>query len=123
MGAQHMVRVISVMDDDWPAVIRNMTKARIIWQRMSRILIREGVSPRVSVFFFKAVVQSVLLFSAETWVVIPRMGRFLGFFHDQAERRLTGRMLQRRLDGSWDYNSAEAAREEARFETMETYIL
>ena len=118
-----MVRVISVMDDDWPAVIRNMTKARIIWQIMSRILIREGVSPRVSVFFFKAVVQSVLLFSAETWVVIPRMGRFLGFFHDQAERRLTGRMLQRRLDGSWDYNSAEAAREEARFETMETYIL
>ena len=33
---------------------------------------------RVSGVFFKAVVQSVLLFGAKTWVVTPRMGRVLG---------------------------------------------
>ena len=41
------------------------------YTEMSRILIREGARPRVSGFFFKAAVQSVLLFGAETWVVIP----------------------------------------------------
>ena len=42
---------------------------------MMRILSRDGADPRVYGFFFKAVVQAVLLFSSETWVVTPRMGR------------------------------------------------
>ena len=37
-------------------------------------------------------------------------------------RQLTGQLLWRRLDGKWDYTLAEAAREEARFETMDTHI-
>ena len=45
---------------------------------MAGLLRREGVVPRVSGFLFKFVFYSVLLFSAETWVVTPRMGWFLG---------------------------------------------
>ena len=41
---------------------------------MSRILSREGAKPRVFGFFFKAVVQAVLIFGLETWVVTPGMG-------------------------------------------------
>ena len=59
-------------------VVRNLDKEWAVWQRLTRILIREGAAPRVSGFLFKVVVQSVLLFSAETWVVNPRMVRFLG---------------------------------------------
>ena len=43
----------------------------------------EGAEPRVSRFFFKSIIQSVLLFGAETWVVTPRMGLLLGGFQDQ----------------------------------------
>ena len=42
------------------------------------ILSREGVEPRVSGFFFKSVVQAVLLFGSYTWVVTTRVGRPLG---------------------------------------------
>ena len=49
-------------DDDWPAVVRNLSRAREVWKRMTRILSREGIELQVSVFFFKAVVQVVLLF-------------------------------------------------------------
>ena len=73
-------RVILAAYEDWPAVIQNLAKARAVWRRVTRILSREGARPRVSGFFFKAVVQSVLLFSAETWVVTPHMGRVLGGF-------------------------------------------
>ena len=45
---------------------------------MTRIYSREGSEPRVSGFFFKAVVQSVLLFGVETWLVTPHMGWVLG---------------------------------------------
>ena len=64
----YLGQVISAADDDWPVVVKNLSRARKVWSRMSRILSREGAAPRVSGFFFKAVVQAVLLFGAETWV-------------------------------------------------------
>ena len=66
-----------------------MSRARKFWSRMSRILIREGAAPRVYCFFFKAVVQAVLFFGAENWVVTPHIGKALGGFQTQVARRLT----------------------------------
>ena len=94
--------------DDWTEVIRNLTKARVVWRKMLSILSREGERPRVSGIFFKDVVQSVLLFGAETWVVNPCMGRVRGGFQYQVLQRLTGRLLWQRSDGRWEYNSVEA---------------
>ena len=44
-----------------------------------------GARLRVSGFFFKAVIQPVLIFNAEYWVVIPHMGRYLRGFQYQEE--------------------------------------
>ena len=66
---KYLGRVLLAQNDDWPAVIHNLEKARTVWRRMLRILSREGVSPRVFGFFSKAISQSVSLFGAETWVV------------------------------------------------------
>ena len=52
----YLGRVLSAADDDWTAVVQNIVKARMVWLRISRILIREGEIPWVSVFFFKDVV-------------------------------------------------------------------
>ena len=93
--------VLSASNDDWPLVVRNLTKAWAFWRIMPRILSREGSRPLVSGFFFKAIVQLVLLFGAETWVVTPCMVRILGGFQDQVEQRLTGRLPRRRLDVRW----------------------
>ena len=54
------------------------------WGRLKRILIREGADKRVSGDFFKVVVQQVLLFGAETWVVTPRIERALNSFEETA---------------------------------------
>ena len=70
-------------------------------------------------FFLKSVVQVVLVFGSDTWVVTPRMGRVLGGFQDQVALRLAGRLPQRKTDGKWDYTSAAMAREEAGFQIME----
>ena len=78
----YLGRVITAGDDDWPAVAGNLAKARKSWRRLQGILRREGATPRISGNFFKAVVQQVLLFGAETWVVTPNMERALnGFLH------------------------------------------
>ena len=78
-----------------------------------------GETPRVSRFFFKDVVQSVLILEAETWVVTLHMGRVLGGFQDQVAIRLAGRIPRQRTDKKWEYTSEAAAREEAGFEAME----
>ena len=47
---------------------------------MSRILIREGLHPKVLGHLFKAVVQAVLLFGSEIRVLTPRMDQALSSF-------------------------------------------
>ena len=59
-------------------MVRNLYRARSVWKRMTQILSREGAAPRVSGFFSKAVLQVVMIFGSETWVVTPRMGKALG---------------------------------------------
>ena len=66
---KYLGRVLSEADDDWLEVVKNLAKVRTVWRIMSRILSMEETKPRVSVFFFKAVFQSVFVFGSETWVV------------------------------------------------------
>ena len=46
-------RVISVAEDDWTEVVRNLENVRAVCQRMTRILSREGVELRASGFSLK----------------------------------------------------------------------
>ena len=98
---KYLGRVPSAADYDCLEVVKNLVKLQTVSRRMSRITSREGEGPRVSIFFFKSVVQLVLIFVAETWVVTPRMGRVLGGFQDHMAWILMGRLPRRRLDGRW----------------------
>ena len=72
--------------------------------------------------FFKAVVQQVLLFWADMWVVSPRMeGALSSFIHGEA-RRITGRHLRRGWDGKWFYPSPVGDMKEAGFIDVRTSI-
>ena len=59
---QYMGQFILEDDDYWPAVVRNLSRVRMVWKRMTIILSMEGAEPRVSGFFFKDVVQAVFIF-------------------------------------------------------------
>ena len=77
---KYLGRILTEGDDDWPAVAGNLAKARKSWGGLQGILSREGATKRVSGNFFKVVVQQVLLFGAETWVVSPMMEWALSAF-------------------------------------------
>ena len=59
---------------------------------------------------FKAVVQAVLLFGSDTWVVTPCMVKVLGGLQVQVEQRLKVRIPRRKTDGKWVYTLATMAR-------------
>ena len=78
--------------------------------------------PQVYGFFFKAVIQAVLIFSTETWMVTPRMGTALGGFQTQVERRLTVQLQWRITDGTWKYILTAASRDLEGLLKMEEYV-
>ena len=108
---KYLVWVLTATDDNCPEVVEKVWKARKIWARMEMILIQEGASPRVSGMFSKEVVQAVLLFRSETWVMNPRMGRALGIFQHRFARRIAGRNTKLWVDGSWEYPPVETEME------------
>ena len=67
-------------------------------------------------------VQQVLMFGAETWVVTPRIERVLNSFMHGAAIRITGRQPWRGWDGKWFYPSLEGAMKEACFKDIRTAI-
>ena len=73
-----------------------------------------GGGGRVSGNFFKTLVQAVLMFGEETWVLTPRMERDLESFQHGATRRITGRQPQRREGRAMDEYSSEGGHERSR---------
>ena len=88
-------------DDDCPEVLRNVRKARRVWNRLGKLLRREGAEPRVSAMFYRSVVHTVLLFGAETWVLSEAMSRNMERVHVDFLRRITGQREVRQEDGTW----------------------
>ena len=62
MEFKYLGRILTATDNNWPAVVGNLGKARRIWGRLSRMLGREGADPKVSRAFYITVTQEVLLF-------------------------------------------------------------
>ena len=91
----YLGRIMTAGDNDWPAVAGNPGKAWKSWGRLKRILSREGADKGISGNVFKAVVQQVLLFGAETWVLTPRIERALDSFMHGDARRITWRQPRR----------------------------
>ena len=81
---------MTALNNDCPEVVENLWNSINSWAHLSKILGREGANPKASGMFFKAVVQAVLIFGAETWVMTPHMGRSLGGFQHRVARLITG---------------------------------
>ena len=90
--------------------------------RLLQIINREGADAKVSGNFFKAVMQAVLLFRAETWVLTPRIERALESFQHGAVRRITGRQPWRMGDGCWKYPPIKDSTREAGFKGIRKAI-
>ena len=70
---KYLGRILTTGENDWPAVVGNLGKERKSWVWLKLILSREGADKRVLGNLFKAVVQQVLLFGADKWVLTPRI--------------------------------------------------
>ena len=122
---KYLGRLLAMDDNDMQAVRHNLRKARGVWKRFSVLLRRENLPPRVCGMFYKAVVQSVLLYGSETWTLSASSMKCLEGFHYLAACRMArvNRPRRARGDGtSWTYPSKDAVFDEVGLFPIAHYI-
>ncbi len=112
-----------MMDDDAPAVRAQMAKAQGIWARVRTVLKGENVLPKVCGMFYRVVVQSVLLYGSESWVLNPALLARLEGFRVRAVWRMAWEHRPRRgAHMVWEYPCSANVLEEVRLQSVEEYI-
>ena len=121
---KYLGRLVAMDDNDVQAVRSNIKKARKCWKMLSRLLRSENMEPRVCGMFYKAVVQAVLLFGSETWVLTPSTMQALCGFHIRSTYRMAREHAPRKdpQSGEWHYPSSALALEEVGLHTIEHYV-
>ncbi len=83
----------------------------------------ENASPKVCGTFYRAIVQSVLLYGSESWVIRPALLERLEGFHVCAAWRMARvNKPQRGANRVWSYPPTADVLEEVGLRTMEEYI-
>ena len=89
---------------------------------MAKILKREGASAICMGKFYLAIVQSVLLYGAESWTLTRKNLNLLRSFHRRACRYMTNSHI-RKVDGNrWEYPNHGELEFQCGLFDMETYI-
>ena len=85
--------------------------ARSAWGVLGTLRLREGVDPRLAAIFYRAVVQTILLYGSETWVILEAMKKKVEGAHTDFLRQMTGNLARQIVDGTWETPRAEVVRE------------
>ena len=107
----YLGRILAEDDDDTKAIENQISRARAKWNSIASVLKQEGANPPTMVIFYITVVQAVLLYGAESWVVTETNLRKLRAFHHRAVRYMTGCHIRKLGDGQWEYPDQERLRE------------
>ena len=71
---------------------------------------------------YKAVVQAVLLYRSESWVVTGAMMMVLEGFHQRTALKIAGMTARKRDDGEWEWSSVDVALEFTRIWLIREYV-
>ncbi len=85
---KYLGRRLSMSDNNTPALCTQMAKARGVWVRVSTVLKGENAPPKVCGMFYRTVVQSMLLYGSESWVLNPALIARIEGFHICAAWRM-----------------------------------
>jgi hypothetical protein len=71
--------------------------------------------------FYKAIIQSILLYGSESWVLSKYMLQKLNTFHNMCARYITGRHIKL-VNEQWEYPCSATTLKQASLLTIKEYI-
>jgi hypothetical protein len=119
---KYLGRLLAYNNNDAQAVRGNLKKARAVWLRLSCTIRSENESPYACGIFYKATVQSILLFGSETWNLSPLGLKLLEGFHIKAAWRMAGKRPMKLPDGTWTYPNSAQVLKDVGLKTVAHYI-
>jgi hypothetical protein len=84
----YLGRMMAQDDDNIQAVRSQLWNERATWARVGQVLRSKNVTPFVAARFYQAIVQAILLYGSETWVLTRTALARLKGFHIRAAYRM-----------------------------------
>jgi hypothetical protein len=119
---KYLGRILDNNDSDWPAVKRAIQRARMTWGRLCRILSSKRATPEAMASIYRAVVQAVLLYGAESWVLTDTMECALQSFYHRCARYITRQHIRQDQDGNWICPPSKDVLAQAKLLPIQDYI-
>ena len=119
---KYLGRIISNKDNDLEALENQLKKARMTWGRIGKVIKKKtNGNPKIMSIVYKVVIQSVLLYGSESWVLDTQAMVKFRSFHRRCARYITGRHINL-VGEEWEYPSSIETLEEADLLTIEESI-
>ncbi len=120
---KYLGQMMAQEDKDMQAIRAQLRKARATWARVGKVLKSKNTSPHIAVRFYHAVLQAVLLYGSETWVISPTALVWLEGFHIRAvwQMAITHKPHQG-PQNEWVYPKLKDVLRECGMKTMVEYI-
>jgi hypothetical protein len=119
---RYLGRVVTENDSDAATISRSIQRARGKWAKLGRLLTREGANPMSMGIFYKVIVQTVLLYGSESWVISSAQMKQLRSFHHRCARYIARRHIKQKEDGTWFHPPSHEVLEECGLLPIEDYI-
>ena len=97
-------------------------RARSVWGRLGTLLQREEADSRGAAMFYRAVLQSILLYGLKTWFYSAAMYKKTEGSHTGFLRHITGKQAWRMVDRTCETPGAEIVWEAAGTQSAMTFI-
>ena len=93
---------IAYNNSNWEALYKNLSKAQRRWRIVLGVLVKSGATIRAMAMLYKAVVQAVLLYRSEIWVVKYVMIKVMKRLHHHISWRITGNTAHKFREEGWE---------------------
>ena len=77
-------------NSDWMALYQNPRKAQRRCGMVLGVLVKAGATVRAKDMFYKVVLQAVLMYGSEIWVITEAMMKVMEGFHYSITQRISG---------------------------------
>jgi hypothetical protein len=122
-GSRSSNILLAQVDDDIQAIRAQLRKACATWARVGQVLCSKNASPHVAATFYKAVVQTILLYGSKTWVLSQTALAHLEGFHIHAAYQMAKMHKPKQgLGMTWIYPRMVDVLQECNLKAMEEYI-
>ena len=115
-------RTITYNNSDWVALCSNLCKSKRRWGVVEKVLSKTGAPIKVRAMMYKTVVQEVLLYGREIWVVIGAMITLIEVFNHRISIQIVVITASNVYSKEWEFTLVDTSLDITRLLPIKEYV-